>query len=337
MKVISPAVEVIADDDLNIYQKIEKCGRICYKSETNITNDSAIKFTQNMIAHQHTAMLEHSHIYLKFSKDIAIFIEKYLIIHCTKNPINDIVPYLNITHIDNTVYMSGSIRTFINMFNSYFTGSYANCGLDAIYVELNSKYPEIFKNKNTVIPSILEKNTENEAIYIFDNANEFINYINKLNLCNANDIIAKHVVHSLVFTCDRGISHELVRHRPCSFAQESTRYCNYTKDKFNNEITVIKPFFFDDEIKYNLWYDSCKNSENAYFTLINSGTTPQEARSVLPNSLKTEIIVTATEVEWQHILNLRYHGITGKPHPQMYEIMNIAKDLLFIVSNNRLH
>ena len=127
---------------------------------------------------------------------------------------------------------------------------------------------------------------------------------------------------SVLFTVDRGVTHELVRHRLASFAQESTRYCNYSHDKFGDEITVIKPYFFEkDSPEYKLWKDSCLQAEKAYFDLLKAGATPQEARLVLPTSVKADITVTANIREWRHILNLRAAGTTGKPHPQMCEVM----------------
>ena len=131
----------------------------------------------------------------------------------------------------------------------------------------------------------------------------------------------EHFSISVKFICDRGVSHEIVRHRIASFAQESTRYCNYIKDDFGSEIAVIKPLFFDEgTYGYDVWYDACKSAEAAYFDLLNYGCTPEQARSVLPTSLKTEIIVTMNLREWRHFFNLRALGTTGKPHPQMKEI-----------------
>ena len=127
-------------------------------------------------------------------------------------------------------------------------------------------------------------------------------------------------VISIKFVCDRGVSHELVRHRIASFAQESTRYCNYGKGKFGNEITVIEPVFWNDgnhKVEYMLWYNSCALSETAYLALLNTGASPQEARSVLPNSLKTEIVVTANMREWRHFFKLRTASVA---HPQMLEL-----------------
>ena len=150
------------------------------------------------------------------------------------------------------------------------------------------------------------------------------------------EAMLEHSILSIKFICDRGISHELVRHRLASFAQESTRYCNYSKDKFGNEITVIKPFFFEKgSANYNAWYESCQAAENAYFKMLNNGATPQEARSVLPNSLKTEIIVTMNYREWRHFFKLRAARLTGPAHPQMEEItiplLNEIKKLIPVV------
>ena len=127
-----------------------------------------------------------------------------------------------------------------------------------------------------------------------------------------------HVHISVLFQVDRGISHELVRHRMAAFAQESTRYCNYSKEKFGNEITVVEPYFFKDCARYSIWKDACENAEKAYFDLLSTGASPQEARSVLPNSLKTEIVVTADVTEWRHIFEQR---CSPKAHPQMREVM----------------
>lgn len=138
--------------------------------------------------------------------------------------------------------------------------------------------------------------------------------------------VFEHGVITVKFITDRGVTHELVRHRLAAFSQESTRYCNYSKDKFSNEITVIDPrgsFWRNkdstvEDPRYATWVHSMEMSEKLYFDLLNAGATPQEARSVLPNSLKTEIQVTANVREWRHILTLR----TDKTaHPQMRELM----------------
>ncbi len=138
---------------------------------------------------------------------------------------------------------------------------------------------------------------------------------------NHHEAMLEHASMTVKFIVDRGVSHELVRHRLASFAQESTRYCNYSKNKFGNEITVIKPYFFEENAKmYDIWKSAMENAEKAYLDLLNGGASPQEARSVLPNSLKTEVIVTANMREWRHFFKLRAAGETGAPHPQMAEV-----------------
>lgn len=134
--------------------------------------------------------------------------------------------------------------------------------------------------------------------------------------------VLEHCSITVKFICDRGVTHEIVRHRIGSYSQESTRYCNYSNDKFGNEITVIKPCFFEeDSDKYKLWYMGCMDAENAYFNLLQSGASPQEARSVLPNSLKTEIVVTYNIREWRHFFKLR---CSKAAHPQMREVAIMA-------------
>ena len=124
------------------------------------------------------------------------------------------------------------------------------------------------------------------------------------------------------FICDRGVSHEMVRHRVASFAQESTRYCNYGQDKFGSEITVVRPSWCTPgEDKYDAWRAGCYAAEGAYFTMLADGATPQEARSVLPNSLKTEIIVTMNRHDWNHFFKLR---CPANAHPDMREVANMA-------------
>lgn len=134
--------------------------------------------------------------------------------------------------------------------------------------------------------------------------------------------VLEHGSITVKFICDRGVSHEIVRHRLASYSQESTRYCNYSGDQFGNEITVIKPAFFEKgSANYNAWYDGCQSAENAYFSLLNNGASPQEARSVLPNSLKTEVVMTANIREWRHFFRLR---CSRAAHPQMREVALMA-------------
>ena len=140
----------------------------------------------------------------------------------------------------------------------------------------------------------------------------------KMLIGRGHEAMIEHSSLSVKFTVDRGVSHELVRHRIASFAQESTRYCNYSKDKFDNGITFIKPFFFrEDTQNYKEWVHAMGMAEKLYLQMLKDGATPQEARSVLPNSTKTEITITANYREWRNFFKLR----TAKAaHPQMVQV-----------------
>ena len=147
-----------------------------------------------------------------------------------------------------------------------------------------------------------------------DSAEKFI--INILN--SGHESVIEHESISVRVICDRGVSHEIVRHRIASYSQESTRYCNYSKEKFGKELTVIKPIFWGtDSEEYKIWFDMMNRIEHDYNALIEMGAKPQEARSILPNSLKTEIIMTMNLREWRHFFKLR---TSLRAHPQMREI-----------------
>lgn len=178
----------------------------------------------------------------------------------------------------------------------------------------------------------------------------YVDFIRRI-VDNGHHSVTEHMGFTANFVNDRGVSHEEVRHRICAISQESTRYANYAKERFGAEIAVIPPFFFDpmeeqqevmppiismneprldreidaDPIMMNafdVWFLTCQMAEWGYLTLINQfKRTAQEARSVLPNSLKTEIAITANLREWRHILALRAVGTTGAPHPQMRQVM----------------
>lgn len=145
-----------------------------------------------------------------------------------------------------------------------------------------------------------------------------IDLIGKL-MANGHEAMIEHSQFSVLFTVDRGVSHELVRHRLASFAQESTRYCNYSQDKFGNELTFIKPCYLAEGSRgMECWMSAMEEAEKAYFDMLEMSFTPQEARAVLPNSLKTDIVVTANYREWRHIFRLR---TSRNAHPQMREVM----------------
>lgn len=167
-------------------------------------------------------------------------------------------------------------------------------------------------------------------------------------LCEPTEFHERRI--TLKFTTDRGVSHELVRHRVFSFAQESTRYCNYSKDKFGNELTFIIPSWAGckDEISYTHYFDVEEREklqtdfgqsyggfvhqlsliEDEYLCQLEYGRTPQEARQILPNALKTEIVMTGFVSDWKHFFDLRLFGITGKPHPDMLLLAEKAKKAL---------
>lgn len=147
-----------------------------------------------------------------------------------------------------------------------------------------------------------------------DSALTFVKTICK----SGHESVLEHEKVTVRIVCDRGVSHEIVRHRIAAYSQESTRYCNYSNSKFGNEITVIEPFFFKDNPEsYELWKTAMEQAEATYFALLKAGASPQEARSVLPNSLKTEIVVTYNLREWRHFFKLR---TSAAAHPQMREI-----------------
>ena len=173
---------------------------------------------------------------------------------------------------------------------------------DAIYQMIEQAGRTCYKSEDKITP---------------ESAAAFVQKVVK----NHHEAMLEHASMTVKFIVDRGVSHELVRHRLASFAQESTRYCNYSKAKFGEELTFIKPCFWnEDKTAYDVWKKVMYEAELAYFDLLYRGATPQEARSVLPNSLKTEVIMTANMREWRHFFRLRAAGETGAPHPQMLEV-----------------
>ena len=154
-----------------------------------------------------------------------------------------------------------------------------------------------------------------------DSAEKFIKGL----LTRQHESVIEHENVTVRFVCDRGVTHEIVRHRIASYSQESTRYCNYSGDKFDNQITVIdlaSGFQYDlskenDKAKYEVWTKAMENAEQSYFRMLELGATPQEARSVLPNSLKTEIVVTMNLRSWRNFFRLR---VDSQAHPQMREV-----------------
>ena len=151
-----------------------------------------------------------------------------------------------------------------------------------------------------------------------DSAERFVKSI----IARGHESVLEHVSISVRVICDRGVSHEIVRHRIASYSQESTRYCNYSNDKFGNELTFIRPIFSDkcDAGMMDTFEDTCRFIEKRYFEMLENGATPQEARSILPNAIKTEIVMTMNLREWRHFFRLRCDKAA---HPQMRQVANL--------------
>ena len=278
MKLIESSVQIIEEKDP--YKMIELAGRTRYKSEDKITEDSAKEFVDRMIKLGHGAMLEHGTIYLTLDGE---------------DP--------NLRKIQNNPYTKVNIIPYEVLTEGNYTISYK------AYI------------------------TTNLRVLVENNLKELLCYQVEPTEHHEKRITAK-------FICDRGVSHEFVRHRVFSFAQESTRYCDYSKDKFGNDITYIIPSWLDlPEGKYSDWdndwcdvselkllypevdnlsdpancfLQSIKNAEYYYFMLINRGWKPQQARQVLPNATKTELVMTGFESDWEHFFELR---CSGAAHP----------------------
>lgn len=280
MKLINSKVEIITQSDNTIegiYKQIEIAGRTCYKSEDKITPTSAKEFVDRMIKSGHGAMLEHGTVYLKF---------------CINDP----------NHTGLEVYHRRRAK-FDRLLDKYTINKY----------------------------SIAKVNKYNDTIFITTNYRVLVenDWLDDLKyLCDPTESHEKRI--SVRWTCDRGVSHEFVRHRVFSFAQESTRYCNYSKDKFNNELTFIIPTWLalpegnytywdgdwvdidkqviqvsENDINTHSFLNTLECSEYQYTMLINAGWKPQQARQILPNALKTELVMTGFESDWKHFFELR--------------------------------
>jgi thymidylate synthase (FAD) len=180
--------------------------------------------------------------------------------------------------------------------------------------------PQVLIPKDQIAPDIVKK-VERYARVCYKSedhmgVNENSNYLRSI-IRSGHESVIEHEKITVLFVIDRGVSHEIVRHRLASYSQESTRYCNYGKDKFGNEITVIEPFFFIGTDAYKEWKDACLYAEKCYISLLDHKRLPQEARAVLPNSLKTELVVTYNLREWRHFFKLR---CSNNAHPQMRQV-----------------
>lgn len=310
MKIIEPSVELLRTglekEFVTPEQFIEKVGRTCYKSEDKITEDSAAKFVSNLIKRGHEAILEHWNLVFN-AKDCAQDIVadcEYLTTNCGYRC------YLRFTRDELLTrdIVSGNMRAW----RDYAKTLIKEFGYIPRYMYgMIRNYPLFFPEYQDYVPPIFSY-----TILTPIKISELTPYERKV-----------HQNVTLKFICDRGVSHEIVRHRPASYAQESTRYCNYSLDKFGREITVVRPSWCEEDTEgYSYWRASCDSAENDYFDLLDIGATAQQARSVLPNSLKTELVMTASLDEWEHFFKLR---CAPDAHPDMQEVAKLAKDVLY--------
>lgn len=338
MKIIKAGHEHIPHEGVTPYQFIERVGRTCYKSEDKITEDSAVKFVKGLVSRGHTAMIEHFWVHLSYSGDYRILYDK--IEYFVTNDLNDLGDYSTLFRFmqvtndikSKTVLLSCPIRVFTELSNRKLVQDNIPLLIREMFHAVQKEYFDFFNETATFFRE--DRVLTNQ--FVVWNESDFIFMMKEAGLSEQE--IMKHNTHTFNFICNRGVSHELVRHRPCSFAQESTRYCNYSKDKFGKEITVIEPLWLSGKnvLEWEDWERAIRTSEMQYFKLLDKGWSPQEARGVLPNDLKTEVVVTANETEWQHIVNLRSKQTTGKAHPQMVEVMTPVYEELKVLSEGRI-
>lgn len=324
MKIINPSIVVmktgLETGFIAPEQFIEKVGRTCYKSEDKISDTSAAKFVSGLISRGHEAMIEHYSLIFKTDEYwYETFLEDYnTLLHNADLELEDrIRPFIRFT--DQVAYdgeiryiISGNMRAWRDLVRACVQGF----GFIPVYLYgLVRCYPLFFPEFQDWVPG---------------------NIVNDILIpITANDLVGpvEHGVHhdvTIKFICDRGVSHEIVRHRTASFAQESTRYCNYSGDKYGNQITVIRParwITFDTSVlndtAYKAWMQGCANSELCYFNMLNAGSSPQQARAVLNNSLKTELIMTGSLDCWDHFFGLR---CAPDAHPDIQVVAKLARD-----------
>lgn len=298
MKLINSSFEILEQEPglQSIHKQIELAGRTCYKSLDKITKDSAKDFVGRMIASQHHAMLEHGTVYLLFSECCYHRPDGEFIDKYTKNPYSKVVC---IGTDDDLVEQTQGKKDYLG--DILGTGVYGN----ALYA-ITTNYRVLVEN----------------------------GWLDDLKYLYAPTKYHEKRV-TVRFTTSNSIMREFTRHRTMSFAVESTRYCNYSKDKFNNELTFIKPYWFGSKflsengeydansffrssqqsVKESAFINSLLTAESSYLSLIDSGCSPQEAREVLPLATKCDMVMTGFTSDWNHFFDLRARGTTGAPHP----------------------
>lgn len=294
MRIIEASYRILDElDGASAAVRLEACGRVCYKSEDKIGEDSAIPFVTKIAAHGHNSVLEMAVVSYR--------------VDCSGEAVASLLAcqpkYLVIDAIAGGMVVTGSMRAYRELFASHP----GNGVLAVLHADLAKIHPYLFAS-----------NGERGG----DGSRSGIVALQRLSLAEVDalprELRMRHRFVAVRFVINRAVTHELVRHRPCSFLQESQRYCRYSEDKFGNEVTFIKPVFYqEDSQEYRLWREAMAQAEAAYFSLLETST-PQAARTVLPNSCKTEIIVFCNLVEWRHILALR---TSSAAEPSMREIM----------------
>ena len=299
MRAIKPIAEILdVDFGVDVLKKIEHVGRTCYKSTDKITNGSAEKFVAGLIKRGHEAMLEHGSFCFEIDYGVYRAMQDAIQMLSNHYGFNSFIRFTN----GERTLMSGNVRAWRDFFKNMIE-----------YIGIPDCFESFIKENPVLFPEYQDE------ILVAANIGS-IRPVHIDDLKNEDEFLI-HCDITVGFVVDRGISHELVRHRPASFAQESTRYCNYGSDKFGGQITFIIPEFFKfGSPEWKLWKEAVETAEKDYLKMISLGVTPEKARTVLPSSLKTEVIMTANCAEWRHFFTLRACNMTGKAHPQMLEV-----------------
>jgi thymidylate synthase (FAD) len=303
MRIIKPSFEFFPSG-MHPYAKIEKSGRTCYQSFDKITDDSHDKFIKMILKRKHYAVLEHAQIMIKVSS----VVKNMFINSCDPQDKKYLVIGELSLRTPGIIIISGNVRAWIEFF-------------DKIKIKSPHLYSGLLQAFRIEYPIFFGEPEEN--VFPQPNPQAFIQVHELLP-----SEIEQHYRPTARIIADRGFLAEITRHREASFSVESTRYCSYNQEKFGSEITVIEPLFYHQKRSvfwnpYKEWKQSCERAEKAYFRLLKGGSTAQEARTILPNSLKTEIVITANIDEWRHIFDLRCDTAA---HPQMREIMIPMKE-----------
>lgn len=292
MKIIQPEAHILPFSG-DVLKHVERCGRIAYKSEDAITEDSHVKFIQHLIQRGHESVLEHGNYVFELP---------------TKQYDAMVVLYTGLNFaVEKEKGRSGRLRL------SYHTGKNIVSG----NIRAWRDFIRVMQNAELKIPAWVNNFFYNNPAFEdlgldYESCRHGYEWLDRDDLTPEEQLI--HWTETVLFTCSRAISHELVRHRALSPTQESQRYCNYSKGKFGCEITFIEPLWVTDGLAGDVWREHCDRSDLDYMFLIQQGLQPQQAREVLPNSTKTEVVMTGTIGEWIHFFNLR---CAEDAHPEM--------------------